>query len=82
MTILEKANQFPPAVCRLFATPATTRQIALRSGLISLQHDGFRKVREGITTIEEIFQATGDIRDAGAAPSAPVASPQPAAPNP
>jgi type IV pilus assembly protein PilB len=40
------------------------RAIAARSGLISLQHDGFRKVREGITTIEEIFQATGDIREA------------------
>ncbi len=40
------------------------RSIASRSGLISLQHDGFRKVREGITTVEEIFQATGDIREA------------------
>jgi type IV pilus assembly protein PilB len=39
------------------------RSISMRSGLISLQHDGFRKVREGITTIEEIFQATGDIRE-------------------
>jgi type IV pilus assembly protein PilB len=40
------------------------RAIAARNGLISLQHDGFRKVREGITTIEEVFQATGDIREA------------------
>jgi len=39
------------------------RAISMRSGLISLQHDGFRKVREGITTVEEIFQATGDIRE-------------------
>jgi type IV pilus assembly protein PilB len=47
------------------ANISTLRTIAVRNGLISLQHDGFRKVREGITTIEEIFQATGDIREAG-----------------
>jgi type IV pilus assembly protein PilB len=29
--------------------------------LIRLQHDGFRKIREGITTIEEILQVVGDI---------------------
>jgi hypothetical protein len=33
MNILEKANQFPPTICRLHAAPATTRQIAVRAGL-------------------------------------------------
>ena len=28
--------------------------------MITLEHDGFRKVREGITTIEEIFHIVGD----------------------
>jgi type IV pilus assembly protein PilB len=28
--------------------------------LIALRHDGFRKVREGITTIEEVVQVVGD----------------------
>jgi len=50
------------------------REIAGRTGLVSLQHDGFRKVREGITTIEEIFQAAGEVREQAA-----VASPLPPA---
>ena len=36
------------------------RPIALKSGMITLGHDGFRKVREGITTVEEIFRIAGD----------------------
>jgi type IV pilus assembly protein PilB len=39
------------------------RGIAARTGLISLQRDGFRKVREGITTIEEILHVTGEVRE-------------------
>jgi type IV pilus assembly protein PilB len=31
--------------------------------LISLEHDGFRKVREGITTVEEVLQVVGDFAD-------------------
>ncbi|MFI4876998.1 MAG: GspE/PulE family protein, partial [Blastopirellula sp. JB062] len=43
------------------------RRIALRSkNLITMQHDGFRKVREGITTIEEVLHATGDVSMSGA----------------
>jgi type IV pilus assembly protein PilB len=37
------------------------RRIAATSGMISLRHDGFRKVREGITTIEEIIEISGDV---------------------
>ncbi len=37
------------------------RKIATRGGMITLGHDGFRKVREGITTIEEIFHIAGDM---------------------
>jgi type IV pilus assembly protein PilB len=36
------------------------REIAMRGGMITLRHDGFRKVREGITTIEEILHIAGD----------------------
>jgi type IV pilus assembly protein PilB len=43
------------------ASISELRRIAERSGLISLRHDGFRKVREGITTIEEIIEISGDV---------------------
>ncbi|MCH7726641.1 MAG: Flp pilus assembly complex ATPase component TadA [Planctomycetes bacterium] len=39
------------------------RKIGVQSGMITLQHDGFRKVREGITTIEEILHIVGDVND-------------------
>jgi len=43
--------------------PATgnIKRVAKQEGMITLRHDGFRKVREGITTIEEIFQIAGDV---------------------
>ncbi|NUQ65000.1 MAG: Flp pilus assembly complex ATPase component TadA [Pirellulales bacterium] len=41
------------------------RRIAVRHGMIQLQQDGFRKVREGITTIEEILQVAGDVTTNG-----------------
>lgn len=40
------------------------RRLAREAGMITLRHDGFRKVREGITTIEELFYIAGDVRDA------------------
>jgi type IV pilus assembly protein PilB len=39
------------------------RDLARGRGMVSLRHDGFRKVREGITTVEEILHATGDARE-------------------
>ncbi len=36
------------------------RKIAHRDGMLTLANDGFRKVREGITTLEEIFHIVGD----------------------
>jgi type IV pilus assembly protein PilB len=36
------------------------RKIALADDMITLAHDGFRKVREGITTVEEVFNIIGD----------------------
>jgi len=36
------------------------RKIVERNGMVTLRHDGFRKVREGITTVEEIFHIAGD----------------------
>ena len=39
------------------------RDLARQRGMVTLRHDGFRKVREGITTVEEILQAAGDSRE-------------------
>jgi type IV pilus assembly protein PilB len=49
----------------IVSDPSSTklRDIATRNGTVALQHDGFRKVREGITTIEEVFQIAGDVRE-------------------
>ena len=51
----------------IIAEPSITkiREIAVRNKMITLRHDGFRKVREGITTVEEIMQVVGESRDAG-----------------
>lgn len=43
------------------ASISDLRRIATLNGMITLRHDGFRKVREGITTIEEIVEISGDI---------------------
>ncbi|MBN1591337.1 MAG: Flp pilus assembly complex ATPase component TadA [Pirellulales bacterium] len=44
--------------------PSTTniKNIAVKEGMVTLRHDGFRKVHEGITTIEEVFQIAGELR--------------------
>ncbi len=41
----------------------TIRRIAAQSGMITLRFDGFRKVREGITTVEEVLQTIGNTND-------------------
>jgi len=42
------------------ATIGNIKSIAAEDGMVTLGYDGFRKVREGITTIEEIFHVVGD----------------------
>jgi len=42
------------------ASVGNIRRIAAAHGMVTLAHDGFRKVREGMTTIEEVFQIVGD----------------------
>jgi type IV pilus assembly protein PilB len=42
------------------ASIGNLRRIARHQGMVTLAHDGFRKVREGITSIEEIFHLIGD----------------------
>jgi type IV pilus assembly protein PilB len=42
---------------------AAIREVALRDGMITLRQDGFRKVREGITTIEEILHVAGELHE-------------------
>jgi type IV pilus assembly protein PilB len=56
----------------IVASPSISaiREIGRRNGMITLRHDGFRKVREGITTIEEILQVAGDARDSSPPPAA------------
>ena len=44
------------------ANLSTIRDIATRNGLASVSDDGFRKVREGITTVSEIIRASGDLQ--------------------
>jgi type IV pilus assembly protein PilB len=39
---------------------AQIRKRAIQSGMITLSYDGFRKVREGLTTVEEVLQAAGE----------------------
>ena len=36
------------------------RRVAEASGMVTLKHDGFRKIREGITTIEEVLHVAGE----------------------
>ena len=42
-------------------TVGAIRELAQRSGMLSLRDDGFAKVREGVTTIEEIFHIVGEV---------------------
>jgi type IV pilus assembly protein PilB len=42
------------------ATLAELKRIGMTSGMVTLRHDGFRKVREGLTSVEEIIQIAGD----------------------
>jgi type IV pilus assembly protein PilB len=44
----------------------TIEELARRSGMVTLRHDGFRKVREGITTVEEVFHVAGESREVAA----------------
>jgi len=44
-------------------TIGNIRRIASGNSMVTLAHDGFRKVREGITTVEEIFRIAGDSPD-------------------
>jgi type IV pilus assembly protein PilB len=56
---------------QIVANPAIgpVRKIAARTNMVTLRQDGFRKVREGITTIEEILHVAGDARDLAEAPA-------------
>jgi type IV pilus assembly protein PilB len=48
------------------------RMLARKSGMLSLAADGFQKVKEGITTVEEIFHVADDTRADTAAVKQPV----------
>jgi type IV pilus assembly protein PilB len=53
---------------------AQIRKRAIQSGMISLTYDGFRKVREGLTTVEEVLQAAGETTGYGENPETAVAA--------
>lgn len=40
---------------------AELRRIAATYNMVTLRHDGFRKVREGLTSVEEVIQIAGDM---------------------
>ncbi len=40
------------------------RKIGAEYGMVTLRRDGFRKVREGLTSVEEVIQIAGDIAGA------------------
>jgi len=42
---------------------ADLRRIGATYGMITLRLDGFRKVREGLTSLEEVIQICGDVTD-------------------
>jgi type II secretory ATPase GspE/PulE/Tfp pilus assembly ATPase PilB-like protein len=42
------------------ASSGRIRRVALEQGMISLRNDGWRLVREGVTTIQEVVFATKD----------------------
>jgi type IV pilus assembly protein PilB len=44
------------------------RQMGLDAGMVSLCRDGFRKVREGITTIEEVLHISGETFESAEGP--------------
>jgi len=53
------------------ASVAALRQISDQYGMVTLRHDGFRKVREGLTSLEEVFQICGDLSTMNERRSAP-----------
>ena len=55
------------------------RRIAATYGMITLRHDGFRKVREGLTSLEEVIQICGDVTDTFERKPAAAATPAEAA---
>jgi type IV pilus assembly protein PilB len=42
---------------------AALRRLAAGYGMVTLRHDGFRKVREGLTSLDEVIQICGDLGD-------------------
>jgi type IV pilus assembly protein PilB len=53
------------------------RKIGASYGMVTLRHDGFRKVREGLTSVEEVIQIAGEIPGMNEKKTAPSAKDQP-----
>jgi len=48
------------------ASISELRKIGQKSNMVTLRYDGFRKIREGITTVEEVLHIVGDSIDRAA----------------
>jgi type II secretory ATPase GspE/PulE/Tfp pilus assembly ATPase PilB-like protein len=42
------------------ASAIELRRAATMNGMVTLRMDGFRKVRDGLTTLEEVIRITGE----------------------
>ncbi|MGE0757190.1 MAG: GspE/PulE family protein [Pirellulaceae bacterium] len=51
------------------ASIAELRRVGLKHGMVTLRMDGFRKIREGITTVEEILHISGEFVESGSEPA-------------
>ena len=67
--ILEIGDELRDAIVA-GASIGDLRRLGVANNMITLRHDGFRKVREGLTTVEEIIQIVGDAPAAGSAAAA------------
>ena len=47
------------------ASSRRIRIVAAKQGMLSLREDGWRLVKEGITTVEEVIRVTKDERENG-----------------
>ena len=47
------------------ASPRRIRDLAVENGMKSLREDGFRYLRDGLTTVEELLRVTKDERANG-----------------
>jgi len=68
--LLKISDELRDAIVR-GASITELRNTGCEQGMISLHIDGFRKVREGMTTVEEVLHIAGDLMDEAGSRSSP-----------